>query len=153
MYLEWSKFLSCLAVQMLQSQKAGTPENSNPTIRTEVKPKRYIVKSGDTLGRIAIDNSTTVSAIKEINNLKSDNIFPGNVLKLSKNAFMQPAPGRITSNWGWRLHPIEKVNKLHAGMDIAQAGIVPILAAYDGTVTKAQDYYGLGQAVFYPSCN
>ena len=46
------------------------------------KSKVYKVKSGDTLGHIAQRNRTTVSAIKRLNHLKSDNIRVGQVLKI-----------------------------------------------------------------------
>ena len=44
----------------------------------------YIVKSGDTLSKIAAkyDKSVTVETLKKINNLKSDNIEPGQKLKI-----------------------------------------------------------------------
>lgn len=37
----------------------------------------YIVKSGDSLWKISHKFNTSVKKIKDINNLKSDNIFPG----------------------------------------------------------------------------
>lgn len=46
------------------------------------KSKVYKVKSGDTLGHIAQRNHTTVSAIKRLNHLKSDNINVGQILKI-----------------------------------------------------------------------
>jgi LysM repeat protein len=46
------------------------------------KSKTYKVKSGDTLGHIAQRHHTTVSAIKKLNKLKSDNISVGQVLKI-----------------------------------------------------------------------
>ena len=47
-----------------------------------------------------------------------------------------PAPGfnRITSPFGYRLHPILKVNKLHTGIDIRVPLGGNIVAAADGTV-------------------
>ncbi len=42
----------------------------------------YVVKSGDTLGRIAKAHGTTVKAIKSANNLTSDRIAVGKSLKL-----------------------------------------------------------------------
>lgn len=50
--------------------------------------------------------------------------------------FIKPAEGRITSNFGRRLHPIDKVYKGHSGVDIAKAGNVPVVASADGTVTR-----------------
>ncbi len=42
----------------------------------------YKVKKGDTLGKIASRNHTTVAKIKKWNGLRSDNIRPGQVLKI-----------------------------------------------------------------------
>jgi len=49
---------------------------------TSSKSKVYKVKSGDTLGHIAERHHTSVTAIKRLNNLKSDYINVGQVLKM-----------------------------------------------------------------------
>ena len=50
---------------------------------TEDSTKAITVRRGDTLGRIAADNSTTVDAIMKLNNIANpDRIFPGDVIKL-----------------------------------------------------------------------
>ena len=51
-------------------------EYSNPNEIT------YIVKPNDSLYKIAEKYNTTVSKIKEINNLKSNTIYPGAILKI-----------------------------------------------------------------------
>ncbi len=65
---------------------SGTPatETPSPTPTDTPAPsgKTYTVVSGDTLTRIASRNGTTVTAIKELNGLTSDNIYVGQVLKL-----------------------------------------------------------------------
>lgn len=50
--------------------------------------------------------------------------------------FIKPCVGRVTSPFGWRTHPIKKVRSWHQGVDIAEKGNVPILAAADGVVTR-----------------
>lgn len=52
--------------------------------------------------------------------------------------FIKPCVGRVTSPFGWRIHPISKTRKFHQGIDIAQAGSVPIRAAANGVVTRNQ---------------
>ncbi len=52
------------------SKPAGTSEN------------KYVVKSGDTLGRIAKAHGTTVKALKQANGLTNDRIAVGKTLKL-----------------------------------------------------------------------
>ncbi|MHC5373015.1 LysM peptidoglycan-binding domain-containing protein [Enterococcus sp. LJL120] len=46
----------------------------------------YTVKAGDNLYRIALNNGTTVANLKSLNNLTSDNIYVGQVLKVSGTA-------------------------------------------------------------------
>lgn len=50
--------------------------------------------------------------------------------------FKWPAPSytRISSEYGWRIHPTLGVEKFHNGVDMAAPGGSPILAAYDGEV-------------------
>ena len=60
-------------------------------------------------------------------------------LKYDGGMFKWPAPSytRVTSDYGWRIHPTLGVNKFHNGVDMAAPGGSPILAAYDGTVAAA----------------
>ncbi|MCR5249179.1 MAG: peptidoglycan DD-metalloendopeptidase family protein [Lachnospiraceae bacterium] len=63
--------------------------------------------------------------------------------------FAWPAPQytRISSPFGWRVHPITGVNKLHAGVDLAAPGGSPILAAYDGKVVSTGYNASMGNFV------
>ncbi|WP_421800331.1 LysM peptidoglycan-binding domain-containing protein [Haliscomenobacter sp.] len=59
---------------------------SNQPITTPVKPqnfKNYTVVKGDTLSKIARENNTTIVALRSLNNLKSDALSIGQVLKVS----------------------------------------------------------------------
>ena len=47
-----------------------------------------------------------------------------------------PVTGRITSPFGYRIHPITKKKGLHNGVDIAAAEGTPIAAAFNGTVEE-----------------
>lgn len=52
----------------------------------------YVVKSGDTLGHIAVAHKTTVKAIKQANNLTSDKVHVGQKLAMPKgSAAVAPA--------------------------------------------------------------
>lgn len=57
-----------------------------------------------------------------------------------------PVPGRVTSRFGYRVHPITKVYKLHTGIDIACPTGTPVKAAADGVViiAKWMTAYGYG---------
>ncbi|MGN1211539.1 MAG: LysM peptidoglycan-binding domain-containing protein [Candidatus Cryptobacteroides sp.] len=58
----------------------------------------YKVKSGDTLGKIAARNKTTVAKIKKWNNLRSDNIRPGQrlIIYTGNSAPATAAPAQST---------------------------------------------------------
>ena len=60
-----------------------------------------------------------------------------------------PYTKNTTSQFGYRKHPITKEWKLHAGMDIASAGIInqPVISAKDGIVTYAGVMGGYGNLV------
>jgi len=53
----------------------------------------------------------------------------------------------ITSNYGYRIHPIYKTKKLHAGVDIGAPKGVKVLAAGSGIVITAKEWGGYGNAV------
>lgn len=55
----------------------------------------------------------------------------------SGGALGWPCQGRISSEFGYRIHPILKTKKLHTGLDIAVPTGTTIRAAADGKVIKA----------------
>ena len=63
--------------------------------------------------------------------------------------FIWPAPEytRISSPYGWRMHPTLGVEKFHNGVDLAAPGGSPILAAYDGEVVAAGYSSSMGNYV------
>jgi len=54
---------------------------------------------------------------------------------------------RLSSPFGYRIHPISGKKKLHAGMDMAAPSGTPIYAAESGTVLVAQWWNGYGNCV------
>jgi murein DD-endopeptidase MepM/ murein hydrolase activator NlpD len=61
--------------------------------------------------------------------------------------FMKPVNGTMTSGFGNRLHPILKVNRLHAGVDFGAPTGTPIYAAAAGEVIGASYMGGYGNVV------
>lgn len=66
----------------------------------------------------------------------------------SKN-FGQPLYGRlsVSSRFGGRIHPIYRTYKFHTGVDLKANYGSPVLAIYDGVVTRASRYAGYGRCV------
>lgn len=61
------------------------------------------------------------------------------------SGWIRPASGYISSGFGYRIHPIYKTSRFHAGVDYAGSGT--IRAAKAGTVTSASYSGGLGYHV------
>ena len=77
----------------------------------------YKVKKGDTLGKIASRNHTTVAKIKKWNGLRSDNIRPGQVLKIYNGKGPSTAVASSSSNTktsgGYVIYTVRKGDTLY----------------------------------------
>ena len=64
-------------------------------------------------------------------------------------AYSWPCPSsrKITSNYGYRVHPISGVKKLHTGMDIGASYGADVTAAAGGTVIMSKYYGGYGNCI------
>ncbi|MEH7095627.1 C40 family peptidase [Neobacillus vireti] len=71
---------------------AAKPATSTPTVVTS----NYIVKSGDTLGKIAVTYDMTVPDLKSLNHLTSDRIYVGQTLKVTGTVKTVTAPAPVT---------------------------------------------------------
>ncbi|MBZ4686577.1 MAG: peptidase [Clostridiales bacterium] len=60
-----------------------------------------------------------------------------------------PTPGysRVTSDYGWRIHPILKTRRWHSGIDIAAPWGSKVVAAADGKVAFTGWYGAYGNAI------
>lgn len=58
-----------------------------------------------------------------------------------------PVNARISSHYGYRIHPIYNTRRLHAGTDFAASCGTPVRAAADGTVIRAGVNGGYGNQI------
>lgn len=65
----------------------------------------------------------------------------------TSRAMRMPVPGRVTSGFGQRFHPILGYARFHRGLDLAAAMGSPIVAAADGRVVSAGWAGGYGRQV------
>ncbi len=65
----------------------------------------------------------------------------------SDAAMMWPVAGRITSGFGYRIHPILRFARLHKGIDFGASWGSPIAAAADGQVAMAGWAGGYGRQI------
>jgi murein DD-endopeptidase MepM/ murein hydrolase activator NlpD len=62
-------------------------------------------------------------------------------------SMLWPVRGRISSDFGWRVHPIFRSRRFHAGLDIAAPYGTPVVAAAGGTVILSGWVGGYGKTV------
>ena len=132
-----------------KSQKANTNNSSNKII--------HEVQRGDALSTIARMYGTEIDTIRRNNNLQGDRIFAGDELiitdyergpfSLSRNSLIWPVNGRVSSNFGWRTHPIKKTRLFHNGVDIAVPSGTNVKAAASGQVVHSGWMNGFGYTV------
>lgn len=60
---------------------------------------------------------------------------------------VRPVGGPMTSPFGWRIHPVYRTRRFHAGMDFGVATGTPVGAADRGTVLYSGWYGGYGYTV------
>jgi murein DD-endopeptidase MepM/ murein hydrolase activator NlpD len=77
-------------------------------------------------------NAEADRLVEEIRRLQGSGSYDG-----SKFAWPSASSTRVTSEYGYRIHPVLKVKKLHTGMDIGAPAGTKVLAANSGTVIKA----------------
>lgn len=121
----------------------------------------YTVQSGDNLTKLANRYDTTVTNISCYNGLQNpDRLLPGQVLYIptdsvatlsrsdSRGLELQwPVKGRISSGYGYRIHPILRTRHFHGGIDIAAPEGTAVKAAASGKVIKAGQLGNYGLAV------
>lgn len=94
------------------------------------------------------------TAIASLNSPCSLAFTPGAVplRSLGKMAFPLSIPAQITSLFGWRVHPISRTHRFHAGTDFGAPMGTPVLAAWPGRVAiaEAMDGYGFTVILEHP---
>ncbi|MFW6281490.1 MAG: peptidoglycan DD-metalloendopeptidase family protein [bacterium] len=118
------------------------------------------VHAGDVLSLIARRYGVDTETIKLANNIKNNVIYVGETLAiphikrdvnqpftLTKGAFIWPVLGRISSSYGYRIHPIRKERHFHGGIDISVPIGTEIRAAASGKVIQSGYINGFGKTV------
>lgn len=75
---------------------------------------------------------TGLSSSNPVQNCPGGDLVPGTT---SPDGWATPSEGRITSPYGWRMHPIHREPRFHYGTDFSSGCGSPIWAAGDGVVT------------------
>lgn len=126
----------------------------NDLVKKRKEIQLVAASRNDTLRQVQSKEKTYESMLDELE--KTSREIQLTILKLQSKdgsfiggTFVWPAPGykRITSDFGWRVHPIYKTKKYHSGIDIGVPWGKKIVAAGNGKVIYADWYGGYGQTV------
>ena len=148
-----------LVLPIVDFEKSDSSKSEAKAKRNESSSEQIVhkVQRGDALSTIARMYGTDIDTIRQNNNLNGDRIFAGDELiitdyergpfSLSRNSLIWPVSGRITSNFGWRTHPIKKTRLFHNGLDIAVPNGTAVKAAASGEVVHSGWMNGFGYTV------
>lgn len=130
------KELETLQAQLqAQKQREADKQASLQASRGQVSSLKSQVESDNAALEAMIDelNAEADRLVEEIRRLQGNQAYIGGDF-----AWPSAASTRVTSEFGYRIHPILKVNKLHTGLDIGAASGTEVLAANYGTVIKSE---------------
>lgn len=125
-------------------ENAGLEENTNSNNQVTMSNKYYTVQKGNSLFVIAKKYNTTVAKLKSWNNLRSDTIYIGQKLIVSKSgkAVNADLGGKTTSNsqaaTSNKYYTVQKGNSLSV-----------IAKKYNTTVTKLKSWNNLRSDTIY----
>ena len=136
------------------NKKTQTAEKND---KNSSKKIVHEVQRGDALSTIARMYGTEIETIRRNNNLSGNRIFAGDELiitnyergpfSLSRNSLIWPVNGRVSSNFGWRTHPVKNTRLFHNGVDIAVPSGTKVKAAASGEVVHSGWMNGFGYTV------
>lgn len=134
-----------------QTENKATLTDKAKTLEESLSKKQELIDSlaKDVEKYKAIYESAERAEQEMIRQNKSALSYSANPVKYTGGKFLWPAPStsRITSEYGYRIHPVYKTRKFHSGIDIAAAYGTNIVASADGTVTLATDNGGYGKCI------
>lgn len=138
----------------LEAQRASV-EVTKSKIESRKKDLESVSRQkSDLMGRLQKDLKTFEREYDKLNDYAKE--IGSKIVKLQRvtspysgGAMGWPVPGysKISSYYGYRIHPIFQTKKLHTGLDIPAPTGTPIVAAAEGTVIFADWLGGYGKAV------
>lgn len=122
------------AVETLISEKAAEIERYENNITTQEQAIKEF--EAELAEQTEIISQLEAAVLEEQKRILEES---GVVLEYDGGAFVFPLESytRVSSDYGWRIHPTLNVKKFHNGVDFAAPKGTDIYAAYDGVVVAA----------------
>ena len=141
----------------IQEQKRVLSRSIEDIKSQNASIQQEIAKNQDMIQRLRTDRRTYENAENDLarqsNSLQamierrqSTTTYTSQNINVSAG-FIKPINGRITSPFGWRVHPIFRSRSFHSGVDIAGPYRGNVRAANSGRVIYASWYGGYGKVV------
>ena len=141
----------------IEMQKKNLEANIETINRQQSDIQDAILKNEKLIEKLKTDRATweraekdlarQSRAISQMINQETKKTQKEGVSVVVTGGFTRPVPGRITSPFGWRVHPIFKRKIFHSGVDIGAPYGTPIRAANSGRVIFVGWYSGYGKVV------
>lgn len=116
----------------------------------EGKKEKYEGEQADLESRSStLDDEISELARKERERAESSASSggPAPAVVPSGSGWTRPVNSRLNSNFGWRVHPIYRTSRLHAGVDFPAACGVPVGATQSGRVIQRTYNSGAGNKI------
>ena len=133
------------------------PQRPHPNCKCTVEIVEE-TNSNDNSETYTKENDSTTKVPSESQNLQTSapqttsktpqqNHVPKTSQQTQPQKWIKPCNGPITSQYGWRIHPVHGTKKFHDGIDIGVPLYTPIQAPADGIVIVAKWYNGYGNYI------
>ncbi|WP_339251315.1 peptidoglycan DD-metalloendopeptidase family protein [Sporosarcina sp. FSL W8-0480] len=129
--------------EKLSQEKKDLEEEYHDTIEIEAELEKAVIAEQKRIAELARQEeerrrkAAAAAAAKK----------PGSLPNVSSGFWTRPANGRVSSHFGWRVHPIFKTKRQHRGTDVANSVGTPVVSAADGVVSYAGQMGGYGNVI------
>ena len=161
---------NCSVEQLIRLNNIENPDKiiKGNKLKIPLNQIIYDIQKGDTLTKIARRFKVNLDRLISLNNINNpDRIMVGSSIKIPKLTektdehtkkytiasrrnilqFIWPLQGKISSDYGWRTHPIHLKRQFHCGIDIAVPKGSPVYASEEGVVIFSGWSKGYGRLV------
>lgn len=138
-----------LSIQKAKEEESARIAKQRAAAEAARREKEAAVrKASRSTSRTVSTRSASVNSAPAVSN---DVVYYGEKAtpEAKTGEFYWPVPGhhRITSPFGYRIHPILKYRKLHTGVDIGAPNGTPVVSAGSGTVIASRFMSGYGNCI------